>query len=198
VNFNYCRKLKLQSDTQHAALWRRLKKIKSLLKKGRKALLLYLDALMQKNVAAGRLSWCSCYSENIPQIKKSIPKAKEAASIFASFLSNGLMFSNMEKNIPLCLIAFFTPIMATPNAIYDNVQTVQEVFQGHKPSKGKLEEGNINRSLKRYRTISLFCVHSKKSPERLNIYDKKTDKISSKCKRRRIPGTVPRFCSLIV
>ena len=39
------------------------------------------------------------------------------------------MFSNMEKNIPLCLIALITPIMATPNAIYDNVQTVQKVFK---------------------------------------------------------------------
>jgi hypothetical protein len=42
-----------QRDPQHAAFWRRLKKIESLPKRDQKALLHYLDALVQKNVAAG-------------------------------------------------------------------------------------------------------------------------------------------------
>jgi transcriptional regulator with XRE-family HTH domain len=45
--------IKQQRDPQHAALWRRLKKIESLPKRDQKALLHYLDALVQKNVAAG-------------------------------------------------------------------------------------------------------------------------------------------------
>jgi transcriptional regulator with XRE-family HTH domain len=45
--------LQQQRDPQHAALWRRLKKIESLPKRDQKALLHYLDALVQKNVAAG-------------------------------------------------------------------------------------------------------------------------------------------------
>jgi hypothetical protein len=40
-------------EPQHAALWRRLKKIESLPKRDQKALLHYLDALVQKNVATG-------------------------------------------------------------------------------------------------------------------------------------------------
>jgi hypothetical protein len=45
--------VKQQRDPQHAALWRRLRKIESLPKRDQKALLHYLDALVQKNVAAG-------------------------------------------------------------------------------------------------------------------------------------------------
>jgi len=45
--------LQQQRDPQQAALWRRLKKIESLPKRDQKALLHYLDALVQKNVAAG-------------------------------------------------------------------------------------------------------------------------------------------------
>ncbi len=45
--------VKQQRDPQHAALWRRLKKIESLPKRDQKALLHYLDAIVQKNVAAG-------------------------------------------------------------------------------------------------------------------------------------------------
>lgn len=45
--------IKQQRDPQYAALWRRLKKIESLPKRDQKALLHYLDALVQKNVAAG-------------------------------------------------------------------------------------------------------------------------------------------------
>jgi len=45
--------LQQQRDPQQAALWRRLKKIESLPKRDQKALLHYLDALIQKNVAAG-------------------------------------------------------------------------------------------------------------------------------------------------
>lgn len=41
--------IKLQRDPQHAALWRRLKKIETLPKKDQKALLHYLDALVKKN-----------------------------------------------------------------------------------------------------------------------------------------------------
>jgi transcriptional regulator with XRE-family HTH domain len=41
--------IKQQRDPQHAALWRRLKKIESLPKKDQKALLHYLDALTKKN-----------------------------------------------------------------------------------------------------------------------------------------------------
>lgn len=41
--------LKQQRDPQHAALWRRLKKIETLPKKDQKALLHYLDALVKKN-----------------------------------------------------------------------------------------------------------------------------------------------------
>jgi hypothetical protein len=41
--------VKQQRDPQHAALWRRLKKIESLPKKDQKALLHYLDALSKKN-----------------------------------------------------------------------------------------------------------------------------------------------------
>ncbi|MEW6068543.1 MAG: helix-turn-helix transcriptional regulator [Nitrospirota bacterium] len=41
--------LKQQRDPQHAALWRRLKKIESLPKRDQKALLHYLDALVKKN-----------------------------------------------------------------------------------------------------------------------------------------------------
>ena len=44
--------IKQQRDPQHAALWRRLKKIESLPKRDQKALLHYLDALVQKNVGA--------------------------------------------------------------------------------------------------------------------------------------------------
>ena len=40
-------------DLQRATLWRRLKKIESIPKRDQKALLHYLDALVQKNVAAG-------------------------------------------------------------------------------------------------------------------------------------------------
>ena len=43
------RKIKQQLDPQHAALWRRLKKIESLPKQDQKALLHYLDALVRKN-----------------------------------------------------------------------------------------------------------------------------------------------------
>jgi transcriptional regulator with XRE-family HTH domain len=45
--------IKQQRDPQHAALWRRLKKIESLPKRDQKALLHYLDALVQKNTATG-------------------------------------------------------------------------------------------------------------------------------------------------
>ena len=45
--------VKQQRDPQHAALWQRLKKIESLPKRDQKALLHYLDALVQKNVSAG-------------------------------------------------------------------------------------------------------------------------------------------------
>lgn len=41
--------IKQQRDPQHAALWRRLKKIESLPKRDQKALLHYLDALVKKN-----------------------------------------------------------------------------------------------------------------------------------------------------
>jgi transcriptional regulator with XRE-family HTH domain len=41
--------VKQQRDPQHAALWRRLKKIESLPKADQKALLHYLDALTKKN-----------------------------------------------------------------------------------------------------------------------------------------------------
>jgi len=41
--------VKQQRNPQHAALWRRLKKIESLPKRDQKALLHYLDALVQKN-----------------------------------------------------------------------------------------------------------------------------------------------------
>jgi len=44
--------IKQQRDPQYAALWRRLKKIESLPKRDQKALLHYLDALVQKNVGA--------------------------------------------------------------------------------------------------------------------------------------------------
>jgi len=41
--------LKQQRDPEHAALWRRLKKVETLPKKDQKALLHYLDALVSKN-----------------------------------------------------------------------------------------------------------------------------------------------------
>jgi transcriptional regulator with XRE-family HTH domain len=41
--------LKQQHDPEHAALWRRLKKVETLPKKDQKALLHYLDALVSKN-----------------------------------------------------------------------------------------------------------------------------------------------------
>lgn len=41
--------IKQQRDPQHAALWRRLKKIETLPKQDQKALLHYLDALVKKN-----------------------------------------------------------------------------------------------------------------------------------------------------
>jgi transcriptional regulator with XRE-family HTH domain len=41
--------IKQQRDPQHAALWRRLKKIETLPKQDQKALLHYLDALVRKN-----------------------------------------------------------------------------------------------------------------------------------------------------
>lgn len=44
--------VKQQRDPQHAALWRRLKKIEELPKQDQKALLHYLDALVKKNETA--------------------------------------------------------------------------------------------------------------------------------------------------
>jgi transcriptional regulator with XRE-family HTH domain len=41
--------LKQQHNPEHAALWRRLKKVETLPKKDQKALLHYLDALVSKN-----------------------------------------------------------------------------------------------------------------------------------------------------
>lgn len=41
--------IKQQRDPQHAALWRRLKKIETLPKQDQRALLHYLDALVKKN-----------------------------------------------------------------------------------------------------------------------------------------------------
>jgi transcriptional regulator with XRE-family HTH domain len=41
--------IKQQRDPQHAALWRRLRKIETLPKQDQKALLHYLDALVKKN-----------------------------------------------------------------------------------------------------------------------------------------------------
>lgn len=79
-----------------------------------KALLLYLARKEERS--GGMSPDAFCYSDKIPHIKKSIPKAKEAAAIFASFLSNGLRFSNIEKNMPPCLITLFTPIMARQKA----------------------------------------------------------------------------------
>jgi transcriptional regulator with XRE-family HTH domain len=43
------KRIKQQLDPQHAALWRRLKKIETLPKRDQKALLHYLDALVTKN-----------------------------------------------------------------------------------------------------------------------------------------------------
>jgi transcriptional regulator with XRE-family HTH domain len=42
--------LKQQRDPEHAALWRRLKKVETLPKKDQKALLHYLDALVSRTV----------------------------------------------------------------------------------------------------------------------------------------------------
>ena len=46
--------IKQQRDPQHAALWRRLKKIETLPKQDQKALLHYLDALVKKNGSKAR------------------------------------------------------------------------------------------------------------------------------------------------
>jgi len=43
------KRIKQQLNPEHAALWRRLKKIETLPKKDQKALLHYLDALASKN-----------------------------------------------------------------------------------------------------------------------------------------------------
>jgi transcriptional regulator with XRE-family HTH domain len=48
------KKIKQELDPQHAALWRRLKKIESLPKRDQKALLHYLDALARKNEMMAR------------------------------------------------------------------------------------------------------------------------------------------------
>ncbi len=45
------KEIKEKRDPEQAALWRRLKKIEALPKKDQKALLHYLDALVQKNVS---------------------------------------------------------------------------------------------------------------------------------------------------
>ncbi len=45
------KEIKEKRDPEQAALWRRLKKIEALQKKDQKALLHYLDALVQKNVS---------------------------------------------------------------------------------------------------------------------------------------------------
>ena len=47
------KRIKQQLNPEHAALWRRLKKIESLPKRDQKALLHYLDALVSKNGDGG-------------------------------------------------------------------------------------------------------------------------------------------------
>jgi transcriptional regulator with XRE-family HTH domain len=47
------KKIKQQLNPEHAALWRRLKKIETLPKRDQKALLHYLDALVSKNGDGG-------------------------------------------------------------------------------------------------------------------------------------------------
>jgi hypothetical protein len=47
------KRIKQQLNPEHAALWRRLKKIETLPKRDQKALLHYLDALVSKNGDGG-------------------------------------------------------------------------------------------------------------------------------------------------